>query len=181
MRENVLLTLILIISPLSLAAIGGASSIYAPLQHQVVDVHQWLSAREFLDLFAVARVTPGPGSMLTTLIGWKMAGLPGALVATLALYVPPCLLCYGVARAWNRYRGTQWHTALERGLAPVGLGFMAAAVLSLLRLGDTGPLAWLVAAGVAAVLTWMPKLHPLLLLAAGGVVFLAAHVMGIAT
>src|SRR5581483_5806593 len=82
MRENVLLTLILIISPLSLAAIGGASSIYAPLQHQVVDVHQWLSAREFLDLFAVARVTPGPGSMLTTLIGWKMAGLPGALVAT---------------------------------------------------------------------------------------------------
>jgi chromate transporter len=181
MPENVFLKLILIISPLSLAAIGGASSIYAPLQHQVVDVHQWLTAREFLDLFALARVTPGPGSMLTTLIGWRMAGLPGAMVATLALYIPPCLLCYGVARAWNRYRGTQWHTALERGLAPIGTGFMCAAVVSLMRLADTGPLAWAVAGGVAAILTWMPKLHPLLLLAGGGVVFLAAHAMGLAT
>jgi chromate transporter len=179
MRDNIFLTMILIISPLSLVAIGGAASIYAPLQHQVVDVHQWLTAREFLDLFAVARVTPGPGSMLTTLIGWKVAGLPGAIVATLALYIPPCLLCYGVSRIWNRYRGTKWHTALERGLAPVGLGFVAAAVLALLRLADSGPLAWGLAAVVAALLTWMPKLHPLLLLAAGGVVFLGAHGVGL--
>jgi len=175
MRDSVYLTLILIISPLSLAAIGGATSIYAPLQHQVVDVQQWLTAREFLDLFALARVTPGPGSMLTTLIGWRLAGLPGALVATLALFIPPCLLCYGVAHAWNRYRGTKWHTALERGLTPVGLGFMFAAVMTLLRLGDSGPLAWSVAAGVAAVLTLVPKLHPMILLAGGGVVFLAVH------
>jgi chromate transporter len=175
MRDNVYLQLILIISPLSLAAIGGAASIYAPLQHQVVDVQHWLTAREFLDLFAVARVTPGPGSMLTTLIGWKVAGLPGAIVATLALYTLPCLLCYGVARAWNRYRGTKWHTALERGLAPVGTGFVFAAVLALMKLADSGPLAWGVAAGVAALLTWMPKLHPLMLLAGGGVVFLATQ------
>jgi chromate transporter len=178
MRDDILLKLILIISPLSLAAIGGASSIYAPLQHQVVDVQQWLTAREFLDLFAVARVTPGPGSMLTTLIGWKVAGLPGAIVATLALYIPPCLLCYFVARVWNRYRGTKWQSVLERGLAPVGTGFVFAAVLALLNLGDSGLLAWAVAAAVAAMLTWMPKLHPLLLLAAGGAVFLAAHAAG---
>jgi chromate transporter len=173
MYENVYLKLIVIIAPLSLAAIGGAASIYAPLQHQVVDVQHWLTAREFLDLFAVARVTPGPGSMLATLIGWKVAGLPGAIVATLALYTLPCLLCYGVAHAWNRYRGTKWHTALERGLAPVGTGFVFAAVLALMKLADSGPLAWGVAAGVAGLLTWMPKLHPLMLLAGGGAVFLA--------
>jgi chromate transporter len=178
MRDNVFLTLILIISPLSLAAIGGAASIYAPLQHQVVDVHQWISAREFLDLFAVARVTPGPGSMLATLIGWKVAGLSGAVVATLALYTLPCLVCYGVARAWNRYRGTKWHTALERGLAPVGTGFVFAAALALMQLADSGPLAWGAAAGAAGLLTWMPRLHPLILLAAGGAAFLAAHAAG---
>ncbi len=177
MHDNVLLKLILIISPLSLVAIGGAASIYAPLQHQTVDVEQWLSAREFLNMFAVARVTPGPGSMLTTLIGWKAAGLPGALVATLALYTLPCLICYTVARAWNRYRGTKWHTALERGLAPLGVGFVAAAALALLRLADTGPLAWAVAALVAALLTWIPKLHPLLCLALGGALFVAVHLV----
>jgi chromate transporter len=175
MRDDVLIALVLIIAPLSLAAIGGAASIYAPLQHQVVDVHQWLTAREFLDLFAVARVTPGPGSMLTTLVGWKAAGLPGAVVATLALYIPPCLLCYGVARAWNRYRGTKWHTALERGLAPVGTGFVFAAVLALLKLSESGPLSWAVAGLVAGLLTWIPKLHPFVVLVGGGVVFLAAQ------
>ncbi|MEA2954464.1 MAG: chromate transporter [Alphaproteobacteria bacterium] len=174
MRENTLLALVTIIAPLSLAAIGGASSIYAPLQHQVVDVQQWLTAREFLDLFALARVTPGPGSMLATLIGWKIAGLSGALVATLALFVPPCLVCFFVARAWNRYRGTDWHTALENGLAPMGAGFVMAAVLALLKLADTGPLAWGLAAVVAGVLTWLPKLHPFIVLIAGAVVFLAA-------
>jgi chromate transporter len=181
MRENTLLALVTIIAPLSLAAIGGASSIYAPLQHQVVDVQQWLTAREFLDLFALARLTPGPGSMLATLIGWKIAGLSGALVATLALFVPPCLVCFFVARAWNRYRGTDWHTALENGLAPMGAGFVMAAVLALLNLADTGPLAWGVVAIAAAVLTWWPKLHPAFLLLGGAVVFLAASAAGLTT
>jgi chromate transporter len=179
MPENIFLKLIVIISPLSLVAIGGAASIYAPLQHQVVDLQQWMSAREFLDLFAVARVTPGPGSMLTTLIGWRVAGLPGALVATFALYTLPCLVCYGAAHAWNRYRGTKWHSALEAGLAPVGTGFVAAAVLALLRLADSGPLAWTLAAAVAGLLTWIPKLHPFVVLIGGGAVFLAAHTAGL--
>jgi chromate transporter len=167
--------IVLIIAPLSLAAIGGASSIYAPLQHQTVDVHQWITAREFLDLFALARVTPGPGSMLATLIGWKVAGLGGALAATLALFVPSTLVCFFVSRAWNRYRGTVWHTALENGLAPMGTGFVLAAVLALLKLADTGPLAWALVAAVAGLLTWWPKLHPVFLLAGGAALFLAAQ------
>jgi len=80
-----LISLIIVVAPLSLLAIGGASAIYAPLQHQVVDIHHWFSGREYLELFAIARVTPGPGSMLATIIGWRMAGLAGALAATLAL------------------------------------------------------------------------------------------------
>ena len=88
MRDDPLIALIIVIAPLSLLAIGGASAIYAPLQHQTVEVYRWVTGREFVELFAIARVTPGPGSMLTTLIGWKVAGFAGALVATLALYIP---------------------------------------------------------------------------------------------
>ena len=75
-------------------------------------------------MFAIARVTPGPGSMITTLIGWKVAGLAGALVATLALFVPACIGCFVAARAWNKYRGTEWHTAIETGLRPVAAGIV---------------------------------------------------------
>ena len=136
MRDDPLIQLIIVIAPLSLLAIGGASAIYAPLQQQTVDVHQWVSGREFVELFAIARVTPGPGSMMTTLIGWKVAGLLGALVATLALYIPCSVLCFGVARTWSRYRGTKWHTAIENGLRPIGAGLMIAGGVMLLRIED---------------------------------------------
>ncbi|MEI9804123.1 MAG: chromate transporter [Pseudolabrys sp.] len=90
----------------------------AGIQHQVVDVHHWVTAREFVDLFALSRASPGPGTMLATLIGWHVWGWTGALLATLGLFLPSSLLCYSVVRVWNRHRGKEWHTALERGLGP---------------------------------------------------------------
>ena len=175
MRDNPLLALVTILAPLSIASIGGASSIYAPLQHQTVDVQQWLSPREFVELFAIARVTPGPGTMLATLIGWKVDGLIGALVATLALFLPASLLCFLISRVWNRYRGKPWHEAFEAGLAPIGAGLMLSGVIAILRLGGTGPLSWGTAAGVAALLTWQPRLHPFALLLGGAAFFVAVR------
>ena len=139
MRDNPLIALILICAPLSLVAIGGAASIYAPLQQQVVDVQQWLSGKEYLELFAIARVTPGPGSMLTTLIGWRVAGLAGALVATIALYLPCSLLCFAAAHTWKRYRGSHWHTAIETGLRPIAAGLMIAGGVMILRIDGIRP------------------------------------------
>jgi chromate transporter len=173
MRDGELLALITILAPLSIASIGGAASVYAPLQHQTVDVYVWLTGQEFIDLFAIARVTPGPGTMLATLIGWKVAGLAGALTATAALFLPTTVLCYAVARVWNRYRGKPWHEAFEQGLAPIGAGLLFAGVLAILRIGAGGPLSWATAAGVAGLLVWRPKLHPFALLAAGAVLFVA--------
>jgi chromate transporter len=170
-----LLALVVVIAPLSLLAIGGASAIYAPLQHQSVDVYKWITGREFLELFAIARVTPGPGSMLTTLIGWKVAGFLGALVATLALYVPCSMLCFAVARTWNRYRGTKWHTALANGLRPIGAGLMIAGGVAILRLEDSGFLGWIVAFIAMGVLLWRETIHPMILLLGGSAAFLAVH------
>ncbi len=176
MREHTLLTLVAVLAPLSVVSIGGASSVYAPLQHQTVDVLQWLTPREFIELFGIARVTPGPGTMLATLIGFKVAGLAGAIAATLALFVPSSVLCYFVARIWNRHRGKTWHRAFETGLAPIGAGLMFAGVLAILRLSATGPLwplTWVVTAAVAALLTWRPRLHPFGLLIGGAMLYMA--------
>jgi chromate transporter len=179
MRDDIV-SLVIIIVPLSVAAIGGAASIYAPLQYQTVDVHHWLTDRQFLELFALARVTPGPGSMLTALIGWKLGGLIGALAAALALFVPTSIVTFFVARAWNRYRGTPWRTAIDRGLRPIAAGLVLSASAVLLRLGGAGLLAWAVAGASAAALIWLPKIHPALLLVGGGVIFLIARAAGLA-
>src|ERR1700693_1982406 len=180
MREGSLLALIAILGPLSVASIGGASGIYAPLQHQTVDVLGWLTPHDFIELFAIARVTPGPGTMLATLIGFKVAGLAGAAVATLALFVPSSVICFLVARVWNRYRGRPWHQACESGLAPIGAGLLFAGVVAVLRLGTAGalgPLSWAVAAAVAALMTWRSRLHPFGLLAGGAALFVAADAL----
>jgi chromate transporter len=167
MRDD-LLALLIVIAPLSLVAIGGASGIYAPLQHQTVDVYHCLTAR----------VTPGPGSMITTLIGWKVAGLAGALVATLALFVPACIGCFFAGRVWNKYRGTEWHAAIETGLRPVAAGIVGGATVVLLRLAETGPVSWIVVGVASVIFVLMPRLHPGLVLVGGGAAYVAAHCAG---
>jgi len=177
MRDDVPLALIAVFVPFSLVSIGGGTSILAGIQHQAVDVHHWVTSREFVDLFAISRAAPGPGSMLTTLIGWHVGGLAGALIATLSLFVPSSLLCYGVAAVWRRHRGKRWHSALEQGLTPVGIGLILAGALSILSLSGGGALSYGLAFGSAALLTWRPKVHPLLLFVLGGSIAVAVHMV----
>jgi chromate transporter len=165
------MSLLAVFVPFSLVAIGGGSSIFAPIQREAVDVQKWITAREFVELFAIARVSPGPGSMLATVIGWKVAGWTGALIATAALFLPSSIVCLGVAKVWNKYRGRDWHKALETGLAPIGTGLMFAGVLAILKLAHAGVLAWALAGVVALILSWRPKLHPFSVLLIGAVVF----------
>jgi chromate transporter len=165
--------------PFSLLSIGGGPSIFAPLQHEVVDVMQWISAREFIDLFSIARVAPGPGAMLTTLIGWKVGGWAGAIVATLALFLPASILTLMVARVYDRYRGREWHTALEAGLAPVAVGLIFAGAISIIRLSGNAPITWAAAVGAGLALTLRPKMHPFVVLGAGVVLFVSAEIAGL--
>ena len=170
--DNILWTLIVLFAPLSLLAFGGWASVLAPMHHQVVEVHGWLSQREFVDIFAIVRVAPGPGAMIVTLVGWTVAGWWGAIVASLAIFIPSSALSYTAGRVWNRYRGAAWHGALELGLAPIGVGLMMAGSLSVMRATESGLSAWIIAALAAGVLIWR-SFHPLLVLAAGGLISVA--------
>jgi chromate transporter len=119
-----LLTLAVVFVPLSLLSIGGGASLLADMEHQSVAVQGRTTSREFADLFAISRAAPGPGTMLSALIGWRAAGWAGAITATVALYLPPSLLACGAARLWERWRGSAWHSAIERGLAPIAAGLI---------------------------------------------------------
>ena len=68
MRDDPLIGILAVFVPFSFAAVGGALSIFAGIQHEVVDVRHWLTGREFVEIFAVSRAAPGPGSMLVTLV-----------------------------------------------------------------------------------------------------------------
>src|SRR5262249_57259235 len=69
-------------SLLSLLAFGGGAAVLPDMQRQAVEVHHWITARQFLDMFALSRAIP-PGSMIVVLVGQKAAGVLGGLVALL--------------------------------------------------------------------------------------------------
>lgn len=173
-----MLALVLVFGPLSLFSIGGGASLLAEIEHQAVAVHHWTTSREFADLFAISRAAPGPGTMLSALIGWKVAGWPGALVASVALYLPSSLLVYGGARLWGRWRGSAWHAAVENGLAPVAAGLVLAGGIAVLRAMPGGPPIWLAAVIATGLLLRWPKLNPLTLFALSGVLFTLAALSG---
>jgi chromate transporter len=175
MRE--IWALIVVITPLSLLSFGGGASILAPLHEAFVTHYQWLTSREYVDYFAISRTSPGPGAMLVTLIGWKLSGWPGAAVATVAIFLPSSLLCYRIAKVWNRHRGSRLHRALEQGLLPIGTGLTIAGAIITQHTSGTGATGWLLVLAATIVLM-LRNLHPLLVLACGGLMMLLIRVAG---
>ena len=89
-----LLTLAGYFALLSLFAIGGGNSAVPEMHRFAVDVEHWLSNQQFADSFALAQLTPGPNIIIVTLIGYHVAGIPGALVTTLAMCGPSARVCF---------------------------------------------------------------------------------------
>ncbi len=128
-QGDILVTLVVQFSLLSLLAFGGANGVVPEMQRQAVEVRHWMTSAEFTSLFAIAQAAPGPNFMISTLVGWKAAGLPGALVATLAMCAPSCLLSYWVDKAWDRARGARWRVVTMAALAPVTVGLVSVTAL----------------------------------------------------
>jgi len=171
---SILLALALVFLPLSLITIGGGQTVVSEIHRQVVDVHQWMSSSAFVDDFAISRMSPGPGSLLVTLIGWQVGGLSGALVSTLAIFGPAALLMYGIAHVWKKYQGTDWQLAIEAGLRPVAAGMMLSAGYVLLQAQDGGWPVRLIAVASAAFLLFT-RVNPLFLLGCGALIFTTLH------
>ena len=145
---------------LSVLAIGGVNAVTPEIQRQVVDLRHWMSAREFSELFAVAQATPGPNMLIATVVGWRVAGALGAVVATLCMCGPSSLIVYVVTRAWDRFKGRPWRQILQDGMAPVVVGLIASSGFILAK-GAAVDWKDLVLTAGGAALVWRTRLNPL--------------------
>jgi chromate transporter len=162
----VLLQLIGLFAGLSMLAFGGGTGVIPDMQRAAVDHYHWLTAPEFLDMFAISRASPGPGSLIVLLVGLKAAGMAGAGVSFAAMFAPSCLAVHIVARFWQRAARSAWRAVVERALAPVAVGLTFASGLSLMRGTEHGWLAWGVTIVSTAVFS-LTEINPILLLALG--------------
>jgi chromate transporter len=151
----------------SLFAVGGANAAMPELHRITVDVHHWLTDKQFTDAFAIAQLSPGPSVLIVTLIGYSVAGVVGALVATLAMCGPTAALAYVVSRWLTRSREARWPAILQAALVPLSIGLMAASALVLGQASDRN-LAAVMISVAAAIVAAGTRLNPLWLLLVGG-------------
>ncbi len=167
-----LLTLAGFFSILSLFSVGGGNSAIPEMHRYAVDVQHWLTDRQFADTFALAQLTPGPNLIIVALVGFRVAGVLGAVVAMLAMCGPTGIAAYFVGQASERFKGRMWHGAISRGLVPVTIGRIAASATVIATTADYG---WAAAAVTAAtaIICYFVRINPIW-------VFIAAAVLGLA-
>ncbi len=165
MIPPVLLELALQFLVLSLLSIGGANAIIPEIHLRAVDIHHWMTDADFSQMFALSQAAPGPNVLIVSLIGWKVAGIAGALVAIVSMCGPSSLLTYQVAHYWDRFREAPLRIAIQRALAPVTVGLVLSSGYVLTRTTDHAWPAYAVTAATL-VLALATDIHPLWMLAA---------------
>ena len=134
---------------MSLFAVGGANSAIPEMHRVAVDVQHWLTDQQFADVFAISQMSPGPNVLIVTLIGYSVAGVAGALVATLAMCGPTAVLAYYVSRLLARSSRSRWPAIIQAALVPLSIGLMSASGLILALTSDRTWVAALVTIGAA--------------------------------
>ena len=164
---NPISTLIWTFGLMSLFAVGGANAAIPEMHRVAVDVRHWMSDKQFADVFAISQLSPGPNVLIVTVIGYFVAGVAGALAATLAMCVPTAVMAYYVSRLLARSSQSRWPAIIQQALVPLSIGLMGASALILALTSDRTWIAGLVTA-TAAVLAFATRLNPLWMLLAGG-------------
>ena len=117
---------------IGLFSIGGGYAAMPLIQNQVVDIHSWLSMTQFADIVAIAEMTPGPIAINSaTFVGTMVAGLPGAIIATIGCVCPSCVIVMTLAYIYHRFQGSSAIQGVLFGLRPAVIAMIASAGISL--------------------------------------------------
>ena len=143
---------------------GGGLTMLAFVQDQVVNQLNWLTPQEFLDGLALGQLTPGPILMLAAYVGYKVAGLAGATVGGIAIFLPSFMLMLSVMPVLGRLRHLLWIKAAMRGIGAAAIGAIGVSLLQMAPYAAPDAFAvFLLALTVAAMLAWRAGPLPLML------------------
>ena len=167
---------------IGLFSIGGGYASLPLIEHQVVDVHGWLTVSQLTDIVTISQMTPGPIALnAATFVGTRIGGLPGAIVATLGCVLPSCIIVLALAWVYTKYKDLGLLRGILAGLRPAVVALIASAgltiLISALFVNDVLPHALSDVDGIAVVLfvlslvilrKWKPD--PILVMVGSGVI-----------
>lgn len=128
----IFLQLLLSFMQVGLFSVGGGYAAIPLIQNQVVEQHGWLTLQEFADLVTIAEMTPGPIAINSaTFVGIRIAGFPGAVIATFGCILPSCIIVSILAMIYNRYKNLSALQSVLSSLRPAVVALIAAAGISI--------------------------------------------------
>jgi len=182
--NKTLLQVAILFSTLSLSAFGGGKVVLPTMHHDSVESrpdyafnnHQWMDDEDFVNLFSISMAAPGPSMMVVTLVGLK-ACLPygaaiailGALVATLAMFVPSSFLVYFAGNWWDHWKESPWRHAVMDAIMPVSAGLILAATWIIAK-SSIHSVATAIMGVIALLLMLFTKINPVLMMGIAGLV-----------
>ena len=137
-----LIQLFWLILGLSLLAFGGGSAIIPDLQRELVEQRGWVTARQFVDFYALTQVTPGPAMLVVCMIGFHLSGVLGAVVAFVAMFGPSTLLLLAVKPIWSRLRESHYQVMFRRATRPLAVATILASSSLVAWKNNHGALQW---------------------------------------
>ncbi len=164
-----LIHVLLLFSSLSLLSIGGGNSVIPEMHQKSVNSYHWMGNKQFADIFAISQAAPGPSILIVTLVGYKAAGVVGALLATVAMIFPAAALVYLVTSVWQRAQKSPIRLAIEKGFAPLTVALVLASGYVMTRAADHDWRAYILTAICTAICT-LTKINPLVVVIGAGVI-----------
>lgn len=153
-------------------AIGGPSAIFPDIHRYLVVSRQLLTNSEFVELYTLAQVAPGPNAMYVTLIGWHLAGWQGVVATTVPLLVPATTLTLLVGHLNERYPKARFGRVVRRALTPITIGLVLASATILMRSVNHSWRGYLITL-VTVVIVLRKSWNPLFLFAGGALAGIA--------
>jgi chromate transporter len=142
---------------------GGGYVMVPQIETDVVQVHQWMDHQTFADGVAFGQITPGPVLITATFIGYKVAGVIGAITTTIAAFLPSFIMTMIAGASINRFRANFHVQAFLAGVAPAVVGMLAAAGVTMAKSGVSGATGFGLAT-LACLLMLRAKLNPVVII-----------------
>jgi chromate transporter len=152
----------------SLLAFDGGGAALPLIERLAVSETGWVNPQDFAAAVACGYVTPGPVLITATFIGYRAAGLSGAVSATVGIFLMPWLLAAAAAQQLQRFMQHPWLAGFGRGAAPAVVGLLGVTALSMAKQSFTH-WAYALIAAIALGLALRTKVHPILILIGSGV------------
>jgi len=154
---------------------GGGNAMYPLLLEELVNNHGWLTQKELIDLFAFAQMTPGPvATNAATFVGHKIAGLPGAAVATAGVSLPSIIVMLVIVGVMVNFRQSVTLKSILAGLRPVVVSLILGAgiIIGMESVRDITGIA-IIGASIAA--SYRFRINPIIVILASGLVGILLH------